>query len=80
MLVDKTKENCSQSLHKNGCDLPEEKNLFVPVHQHGRHDVTYKPSISGFFDTLTEQRQTNMTAIERASFGYTINYLILLPR
>ena len=27
----------SQSLHKNGSELPEEKNLFVPVHQHGSH-------------------------------------------
>ena len=31
MLVDKTKENCSQSLHKNGSELPEEKNLIVPA-------------------------------------------------
>ena len=26
----------------NGSELPEEKNHIVPVHQHGRHDVTCK--------------------------------------
>ena len=41
----KQKKNCSRNLHKNGSLLPEEKNLIVPVHQHGRHDVTCKPSI-----------------------------------
>ena len=48
MLVYKTKENLFtySSLHKNRSQLPEEKNLIVPVHQLGRHDVTYKPSIS----------------------------------
>ena len=40
------KKICSHSLHKNRSKLPEEKNLIVPVHQHGRHDVTCKPSIS----------------------------------
>ena len=36
----KQKKICSQSLHKNGGELPEEKNLIVPVHEHGRHDVS----------------------------------------
>ena len=40
----KQKKICSQSLHKNGSELPEEKNRIVPVHQHDRHDVTCKPS------------------------------------
>ena len=35
-------KTCSQSLHKNVSELPEEKNLIVSVHQHGRHDVTCK--------------------------------------
>ena len=34
-------EICSHSLHKNGSKLPE----LNPVYQHGRHDVTCKPSI-----------------------------------
>ena len=41
----KQKKICSHSLHKNGSLLPEEENLIVPNHQHGRHDVTYKPSM-----------------------------------
>ena len=40
----KQKKICSQSVHKNGSELPEEKNLIVPVHQHGRRDVTPFPS------------------------------------
>ena len=40
MFVPKQKKICSHSLHKNGSKLPEEKNLIVPNHQHGRHDVT----------------------------------------
>ena len=34
-------------LHENRRELPEEKNLIFPVHQHacGRHDVTCKPPI-----------------------------------
>ena len=47
MLVYKTKENLFTQLNKNGSELPEEKNLIVPVHQHARHDVTCKPSIGG---------------------------------
>ena len=39
-LVPKQKKICSHSLHKNGRQLPEQKNRVVPVHQHGRHDVT----------------------------------------
>ena len=34
----------NKSLHK--IEVPKEKNLIVLVHQHGRHDVTCKPSIS----------------------------------
>ena len=41
----KQKKICPQILHKNGSELSKEKNLIVPVHQHGRHDVTCKPSI-----------------------------------
>ena len=41
----KQKKISSHSLHKNGSYLPEEKNLIVPVHQHGPHDITRKPSI-----------------------------------
>ena len=26
---------------------PKEKNLFVPIHQHDRHDVTCNPPING---------------------------------
>ena len=36
MLVDKTKENLLTLC---------EKNIIVPVHQHGRHDMTCKPAI-----------------------------------
>ena len=39
----KQKKICSHSLHNNG--LPEEKNLIVPIHQHGRHDVKRNPPI-----------------------------------
>ena len=42
----KQQKICSLSMHKNGSELPEEKNLIVQVHQHGRHDVTCKPSIA----------------------------------
>ena len=43
----KQKKICSYSIHKNGSEVPEEKNLIFPVHQHGRHDVTCKRSIVG---------------------------------
>ena len=45
MSVDKTKENCSHSLNINEIKLPEEKNLIVPNHQNGGHDVTCNPPI-----------------------------------
>ena len=44
-----TKQNkiCSHSLHKNEINS-EEKTVNVPIHQHGGHDVTCKPSIKSF--------------------------------
>ena len=41
----KQKKICSHSWHKKGIQLPEEKTFIVPVHQHGRHNVTCKSSI-----------------------------------
>ena len=65
MLVDKTKEYLSQSLHKNGSELPEEKNLITPVDQHGRHDVTCKPLVT--FTLINSLILSNSYLIESRS-------------
>ena len=45
MLVVNTKEIFGQNLHQNRVHFPAERNAFVLDHQHGRRDVTCKPSI-----------------------------------
>ena len=45
MLVVNTKEIFVLNLHQNRVHFPAERNAFVLDHQHGRRDVTCKPSI-----------------------------------
>ena len=45
MLVVNTKEISLLNLHQNRVHFPAERSAFVLDHQHGRRDVTCKPTI-----------------------------------